>query len=190
MDITHHKSAGAEHVPVVNNWHSLYVRWVEVPTITSNAPLPGLPLDGSTHLGGRSQLPTNRFCLFLFSQISNSGGLPILIPPTQPDDCRLPTNRGTASSPSGASRRPPPPCSAILAAPAARSSGRASSRVSQGRPRLRGGCWDGAERAKGTDGGKSFLRFFSPNSVDTLGVLTVGVKQLMLRSLKRAGVTG
>ena len=31
---------------------------------------------------------------------------------------------------------------------------------------------------------------FSPSSVDTLGVLTVGEKQLMLRSLKRAGVTG
>ena len=31
---------------------------------------------------------------------------------------------------------------------------------------------------------------FSPNSVDTLGVLTVGVKQLMLRSLKRTGACG
>ena len=29
----------------------------------------------------------------------------------------------------------------------------------------------------------------SPNSVDTLGVPTVGEKQLMLRSLKRAAVT-
>ena len=31
---------------------------------------------------------------------------------------------------------------------------------------------------------------YSPNSVDTLGVLTVSEKQLMLRSLKRAAVTG
>ena len=36
----------------------------------------------------------------------------------------------------------------------------------------------------------AFLTFFSPNSVGTLRVLTVSEKQLMLRSLKRAGVTG
>ena len=35
-----------------------------------------------------------------------------------------------------------------------------------------------------------WMYFFPPSSVDTLGVLTVGEKQLMLRSLKRAGVNG
>ena len=32
--------------------------------------------------------------------------------------------------------------------------------------------------------------YISPNSVDALGVLTVMEKQLMLSSMKRAGVTG
>ena len=35
-----------------------------------------------------------------------------------------------------------------------------------------------------------YIYMFFPQTVDTLGVLTVGEKQLMLRSLKRAGVNG
>ena len=38
--------------------------------------------------------------------------------------------------------------------------------------------------------GVPFEHIFAPNNVDTLGVLTVRKRQLMLRSLKRAAVTG